>query len=156
MIEYFVNQNKWENHEARPIQGDYPQMYLLVGKKSDAYELLVNPVIDGIRNQDTCPLPLNVIKLDSSKGIEVLKSQIIINRPVLERLNLYVIEDFDESIYQGREIEEEFSRLLCSLMGTLQYIPHMTNSHIIIISDKTPGSCLDYFFRKNVLTQIVL
>ena len=159
IVNKFIEQNYWDGHEPSSFICDYPDMFLLIGKKDDAYKIIINPVLEKIRNAEECPLSIKVVKLDASRSLELFKSQTSIMPPDPTKLNIYIIEDFDEFVFQGKE-GMEFENVLCSLMGTLQksFVPNMQNknSHILIISEKEPRTCLQYFFRKDVMLQMFL
>ncbi len=168
-----VDENYWEGHEPSEISIlEVPTVFLVIGKTEEVYERIVNPIIDDLGNQRwdeytrnfeqdivSCPLVLKTYKLDASKGMESLKDQIANNHPDLEKLNIYIIEPFDEKAFEGQEME--FDNTLFRLMtsgvsiGSGDIRRDWYNSHIIIITEKMPCSkkcpSFDYFNRKGSL-----
>ena len=147
--EKLVDQNYWEGHEPSEIDFlTYPEVFHLIGKTEDVYKVIVNPVIDDITNRRleeefaSCPLELNVIKLDASRGLDDFLQQIRNNRPNPEKLNICIIEPFDETAFFGQVNEFEgalanlvFSSGLSHFWGDGKVSRDWNNTHIIVISE---------------------
>ncbi len=151
--ERLVDQNYWDGHDPGEIKYlKYPEVFHLIGKTQEVYDRIVNPMIDDIRNHrwnkrwleselSACPLELNVIRIDATKGVDDLQSQINNNQPDPKKLNVYIFEPFDEESFQNNI--QDFNVTLRKLMRdvTDYFRPDGTvvrgwrNAHIIIITE---------------------
>ena len=160
-----VDENFWEGHEPSLISVlEYPTVFLVLGKTEEVYEKIVNPLIDDLSNQRwdeytikhkkdiaSCPLALKSYNLDASKGLESLRNQIADNRPDKEKLNIYIVEPFDEKSFQGQEVEFDatLSRLMTSgIIHNNDKRGVWFNTHVIIITEKEPRlkNCPSFYF----------
>ena len=165
-MNYFdiLNHIKYKLEDNKKSSGELPflpDMYLFIGKKEDAYEKIINPVIDGILNQKEpngekrFTMPLTVSKFDASKSLEDFERQIRTFHPDPTKINLCIIEDFDKTTFQGqfREVENAICTLISS--WNRHKVPNMYQNDsyliVLIIAEKDPVPCLSYFFNKGLM-----
>lgn len=169
LIESIVYQNYWDGHDPHII-GNYPDVFLVIGKIDDAYNRIINPVIEDIRNQtwdkyefirtEPCPLSLKVIEIDVSGGPRNLKTRDIVapTQSNDDMITLYIIKPYDAIMAMGEEMVKDFQRFVFSLMGVAFPADNDRHTHAIILSetDPEPENYLNWFISDGILQEIVL
>lgn len=169
LIESIVYQNYWDGHDPQ-IVGNNPDVFLVIGKIDDAYNIIINPVIEDIRNQawgkykfirtEPCPLSLKVIEIDVSGGLGNLKTRDIVvpAQSDNDMITLYIIKPYDAIMAMGKEMIKDFQRFVFGLMGVAFPQDNDRRTHAIILSetDPEPENRLNWFISDGILQEIVL